>query len=62
MMTGGMFSPPLSPAISGKKRALIRELLDSRKASSLMIQTVSDAQMSGYAWRFSGEIYLTEQD
>ncbi len=46
IMIGGIFSPTLSPAISGEKRALIRELLDSRKASPLMIQTVSDAEMS----------------
>lgn len=45
MMTGGTFSPTLSPVISVEKRDLIRELLDCRKASPVMTQTVPDAEM-----------------
>lgn len=52
MMTRGILSPTLSPAISTEKRAPIGELLDSRKAS-LMIQIVSDAEMARYTWHLS---------
>ncbi len=45
IMTRGKFSPTLSPAISREKRVLIRGLLDSRKASPVVIQTVSDAEI-----------------
>lgn len=47
MMTRGILSPTLSPAISTDKRAPIGELLDSRKASPQMIQIVSNAEMGG---------------